>query len=232
MNNTETKTEALKDTNSSKRAIDIVNKGLKKRYRAERRFKLYGVSAIVASLTFLAILLISITGNGYTAFQQTFMKLDVFFDPDILDRENLETTDYPGLVKATLRKHFPDVTERLEKRALYSLASSGASFQLREMVLNNPDLIGKSEQIWVPADDDVDMFVKGHLDRNVPEPERRLKDNQLSWLDKLEEDGRIRKQFNTSFFSGGDSREPELAGIGGAFTRICALRAQCGRYQG
>ena len=59
------------------RTLDIVNRGLSKRYRAERRFRLYGLLAIVASMVFLSLLFISITGNGYTAFQQTFLELVV-----------------------------------------------------------------------------------------------------------------------------------------------------------
>jgi phosphate transport system permease protein len=60
------------------------------------------------------------------------------------------------------------------------------------------------------------MVVKGHIDRSVPEIARRISDLQLSWIDTLSDQGRIRKQFNTAFFTNGDSREPELAGIRGA----------------
>ena len=68
----------------------------------------------------------------------------------------------------------------------------------------------------MPADDDIDMLVKGHIDRAAPESERRVMDNQLGWVASLEEAGRIEKRFNTTFFTAGDSREPELAGIRGA----------------
>lgn len=63
----------------SPRTLDIVNRGLKKRYKAERRFRLYGILAIAGSLLFLTLLFASIIGKGYTAFQQTFVELDVFF---------------------------------------------------------------------------------------------------------------------------------------------------------
>jgi phosphate transport system permease protein len=84
------------------------------------------------------------------------------------------------------------------------------------MVLNDPELIGTTQSIWLTADDDLDMVVKGHIDRSVPEIARRISDLQLSWIDTLSDQGRIRKQFNTAFFTNGDSREPELAGIRGA----------------
>ena len=214
MNNTENTIP-----NPQKRAVrtmDIVNQGLKKRYASEKRFRMLGLAAIIASMLFLALLFVSIIGNGYTAFWQTFIRLDIFFDPEMLPQDSLETADYPGLVKKSLRTMFPDAKGRKDKRMLYKLASSGASFQLRDMVLKDPGLIGQRAEVWVPADDDVDMLVKGHFDRNLPESERRLNDKQLAWIDSLAENDAIEKKFNTTFFTAGDSREPELAGIKGA----------------
>jgi phosphate transport system permease protein len=210
------------------RTLDIVNRGLSKRYRAERRFRLYGLLAIAASMIFLSLLFISIIGNGYTAFQQTFMELEVFFDPQVLDEQSLATADYQGLVKKSLREMFPDATGRRDKRNLYGIVSSGASFQLRDMVLTQPEIIGQTLNVWVPADDDVDMLIKGHFDRQVGEGERRLGDKQLAWIDQLSAEGKIKKNFNTTFFTSGDSREPELAGIWGAvagsfFTLVITL---------
>ena len=226
MNNT----EKINSTTApqKERTLDIVNRGLSKRYRAERRFRLYGFLAIAASMVFLSLLFISIIGRGHTAFQQTFIELDVPFDPEILDQQSLATADYQGLIKKSLRGMFPDVTGRKDKRLLYRIVSSGASFQLRDLVLTQPDVIGQTLPVWVPADDDVDMLMKGHVDRQVAEGERRLKDKQLVWIDQLIADGKIQKQFNATFFSSGDSREPELAGIWGAaagsfFTLIVTL---------
>ncbi len=226
MNNT----EKINSTTApqKERTLDIVNRGLSKRYRAERRFRLYGFLAIAASMVFLSLLFISIIGKGHTAFQQTFIELDVPFDPEILDQQSLATADYQGLIKKSLRGMFPDVTGRKDKRLLYRIVSSGASFQLRDLVLTQPDVIGQTLPVWVPADDDVDMLMKGHVDRQVAEGERRLKDKQLAWIDQLIADGKIQKQFNATFFSSGDSREPELAGIWGAaagsfFTLIVTL---------
>jgi phosphate transport system permease protein len=221
-------TKALERSKTPERTIDIVHKGLAKRYRAERRFRLYGLTAIIASLLFLAILFISIVGNGYTAFQQTYIQLEVFFDPERLEQRSLSTADYPGLVKQSLRNMFPNVEGRRDKRALYKLVSPGAAFQLREMVLEEPTIVGKTIQVWVPADDDVDMLMKGHMKRDVPETGRRLNDKQLAWLDQLNEQAKIKKRFNRIFFTSGDSREPELAGIWGAaagsfFTLVVTL---------
>jgi phosphate transport system permease protein len=205
-----------------KRTIDRVRQGLAKRKAAEKRFKAYGLIAIILGLLFLTILFTSITSKGYSAFQITYVKLEVFLDPAELDPSNtgdpevLSGANYGGLVKSTLRTMFPEATGRRDKRALYSLVSSGADYQLRHLVMNDPSLIGTTVTLWAPADDDIDTFMKGHIDRDAPESDRRLKDNQIAWVDQLVAEQRIEKRFNTTFFTAGDSRDPELAGIWGA----------------
>jgi phosphate transport system permease protein len=200
----------------------LVEAGLAKRYARERSFRRAGLAAIIAGLLFLSLLFFSIISNGYSAFWQTYVQLEIHFDGEEIDPngtrspEVLSAANYGGLVKRTLRSMFPDVTKRSEKYELYSLVSSGAAFQLREMVMNNPDLIDSTVRVWVPTDDDVDMLMKGHIDRSVPESERRMKDLEISWIDQMIEQGRIEQKFNTTFFTAGDSREPELAGIWGA----------------
>ncbi|WP_287371753.1 phosphate ABC transporter permease PstA [Prosthecochloris sp.] len=198
------------------RTIDIVNRRLAQRYRKEKRFKLYGLFSIILSIVFLGVLLTSIVSNGYSAFFQTYIKLDVVLDTTMLDRENLRKSNFQGIIKQSITKLYPEVRDRKSKRELYALFSSGAAFQLREAVLKDPELVGKTISLWVPADDDVDMLVKGHSKRGLPESERRLDDRQLEWIDKLVGQERIEKKFNVTFFTAGDSREPELAGIWGA----------------
>jgi phosphate transport system permease protein len=204
------------DQTTNNPTMDRVNKGLKRRYRAEQHFRLFGATAIFTALLFLLMLFYSIVTSGYKAFQQTYMQIDVFFDPSQFTNENLAAADFPGLIKTSLINQFPDVTNRSDKKDLYYLVSPGASFQLMNLIKNDPTLIGATRTVWVPANDDVDMLMKGNIDRNSPENERRIKDKQLVWLDALESQGKIEKRFNTNFFTAGDSREPELAGIWGA----------------
>ncbi|MEN8246902.1 MAG: DUF3333 domain-containing protein, partial [Thermodesulfobacteriota bacterium] len=214
MNNS--KVNGLKTTRSSRKTIDIVKHGLDKRYRAERRFQRLGISAIVISLLFLAVLFVSIASKGYTAFWQTYLELDVYLDPEIFKQGDLKTADYPGLVKKSLRALFPETKGRKDKRALYGIVSNGASYKLRRMVLKNPGIVGKTLSVWVPADDDVDMLTKGFLGSGKDKGQGRLSKKQVEWIDHLRETGKLEKKFNTGFFTSGDSREPELAGIGGA----------------
>jgi phosphate transport system permease protein len=215
MNNPEFK-QTFEAERQSSRAIDIVNRGLSKRYGSEQRFRIYGLIAVFISLSFLALLFFTIFANGYSAFFQTFVKLEIFFDPDFIDKDDPVNSNFPGLIKQTLSSEFPDVKGRQEKKELYSLISTGAAFQLQKLVMQQPGLIGSIKTIWVPADDDVDMLLKGNIARDDPESDRRLNDRQLAWIDKWAHEGKIAKRFNTTFFTSGDSREPELAGILGA----------------
>ncbi|MFQ5509622.1 MAG: phosphate ABC transporter permease PstA [Leptospirillia bacterium] len=209
--------------NNDRRVVRRVQAGLARRRAAERRFRLYCQGAIGLGLLFLSLLFFSIIGKGYTAFQQTYLQLDVFLDVEYIDpyeegMEGISAGDYGGLVKASLREMFPKVTKRGDKRALYALASAGAGFQLREMVMADPALVGTTVSLWVPASADVDMLLKGHIDAALPEDDRRIKDNQIAWVEQLLAQHRLEKRFNTTFFTAGDSRNPELAGIWGAAT--------------
>ena len=192
------------------------NKRLKRRYRAEQRFKIFGLGAIFIALAFLVFLLTTIIGNGYGAFRQAFIQLDVSLDQSFFPEEDLSNGDFQGIIKASLAELFPDVSGRSDKRMLNALVSKGAAFKLRDMAEANPKLIGTRQKIWVPAKDDVDMLMKGNIDMSQPEANRRIKDKQYEWIKTLERGNRLEMKFNAKFFTSGDSREPELAGILGA----------------
>jgi phosphate transport system permease protein len=202
--------------------VEVVEAGMKRRRAAERRFRLYGQIALALGLFFLVTLFTSIIGNGYTAFWQTHVRLDLKLDAAVIDPEGkrdpvaLRQADFNAIIRGQLLEMFPEVTERRERLALYSLISTGAQYDLRDQVLENPKLIGGAVSIWLTADDDVDMLMKGNISRDTPEATRRLKDNQLVWIDRLAAEGRLEKRFNADFFTRGDSRDPELAGIRGA----------------
>ncbi len=204
--------QAEKEQSSKER----INQGLAARYKKEKRFRMLGMGAIIISISFLAILFTSIISKGLPAFTQTEILLDINFDKELFDVENLDSANYPLLIKKSLQKMFPEVKERREKKKLYRLVSSGASFILHKMVKDDPSIIGTTKPVWLPAHSEVDMFMKGGIKRDVPEIERRLSDKQVAWIDKLIAEKRIEKKFNKIFFTSGDSREPELAGIWGA----------------
>ena len=211
-----------------------VKASLAKRYAAEKRFKTYGLISIVLAILFLGTLLTSIVSKGYTAFFQTEIRLDIDFDKETIDptgkadRATLARAEYESLIKASLRKGFPDVKGRRDKRKLYGIVSGSAAYDLQRMVLADPSIIGTTRAVWLPASDDVDVFIKGHVDASVPEDQRRIKNKEVAWINALQADGAVKKAFNSRFFTSGDSRDPEIAGIWGAvvgsfFTLVVTL---------
>jgi phosphate transport system permease protein len=193
-----------------------------RRYRAERRFRAYGLVAALSGLLFVAFLFLSIIATGYTAFVQTYVRIDVRFDPELIDpegnrdAETLRMGDYGGVLKQAIRAQFPEVEGRRELRQLYNLVSEMAAFDLRDRVLDDPALIGQTRELWLIASDDIDQLVKGKIDRALPEGQRVVTDLQLGWLDALAREDRVERRFNRVFFTAGDSREPEQAGVLGA----------------
>jgi phosphate transport system permease protein len=212
----------------------IVERSLRRRYWAERRFQAYGLGAVVAGMAFLVYLFFVIFSNGIGAFRQTELRLPIYFDPQIIDpagarkSEDLNAADYQAVIRAALKSKFPEVEGRTATRDLTRLVSSSAAFDLQKAVVANPALIGTTEQTWLLASDAVDLLQKGHIERSLPEAERPLDDQQLGWTDKLRDEGALTLKFNKTFVTGGDSREPEKAGIWGAvagsfFTLVLTL---------
>ncbi len=207
---------------------------VRRRYAAERRFRLYGIVAIALAIGMLAVLLVSIVSRGYTAFVQTGVTLDITFDRAVIDPAGsrdpavIGQANYDALVRDALQALFPEASSRQDRRLMMDMVSGEAYFTLRDMVLEDPDLIGTTRPVELIASDDIDMLRKGHIPRDVPEAERRINDKQLAWYDALAAEGRIALGFNTTFFTAGDSREPELAGVWGAvvgtfFTMLVTL---------
>ena len=201
------------------RSTAAIRASLKKRYARERRFQWYGRMAVLTGFIFLFILLADIVSKGYPAFTQQYIEVSISFDPDKLgiqpgaSREEIFSADYLGVIKASLREMFPEVSGRKDKKQLYRLLSMGAEYELRDMVLENPQLLGQTRDIWLQAHSESGSYLKGQVGRDSAEADRRVKDLQMNWLDKLTAEGRTESRFNTTFFTAGDSREPEMAGI-------------------
>lgn len=195
---------------------------LKSRLAKEKRFKLFGIASIITALILLSILFISIISQGYTAFQETRIQLNIQFSQNILDPEQtqewkiIKKKNFNKLIKNSLSEIYPDVSGRSDKRKLYKLISSSAEYQLREFIKNDINSIGTSKKIWVLANDDVDMLFKGHIDRNLSEDDRRIDNQELLWIETLESKNLIEKFFNKTLFTSGDSSQSEQSGILGA----------------
>ncbi len=216
-------TEPTESTNKvapRKDSTSIVKKTLAKRYAAEKRFRFYGAAAIAMSLAFLVLLLGSILVKGLPAFVETHMLIDVTLDSKTLGveegatQQQLKAANYHSLIKKSMRGMFPEVKKRKAKKELYKLVSTSAEYKVRDQLMANPSQLGETISVWVLADDELSSFYKtGALADRSKLTHTRLSEQQIAWASTLEEQGKLRKKFNTTFFKNGDSREPEQAGI-------------------
>jgi phosphate transport system permease protein len=211
-----------------------MQKTLGKRYAKEKRFQAFGIASIVVGLSFLAMLLGSIFTAGWTTFYASEIRLTVTYDQEVLgitdltDESQLAFANWGALVKNALKERFPEVSGRSDRREMNSIVSSIAEYDLKDRLEANPELLGTTEDVWLMADDEVDAFMKGQVDRDLPESARRVNDFKITLIDQLIESGELKKSFNSTFFTNGDSREPEQAGIRGSmlgslFTLIVTL---------
>lgn len=203
--------KAYKKLMKRKRIYRKVARSVKRRNRAERRFKCYGIVAILLSTFFLCALVGNIVKKGYTAFTQTTIAIPITYDA-----EALEAGDYQQLVLSGLKRLFPEATDRMSIRALNALISSGASYTLQDRIRMYPALKNTEETLWLIAASPVDMLVKHPSLKEGNKPIPQLTPLQVEWIETLQEKEMVRQQFNLDFFSRGDSRNPEFAGILGA----------------
>ncbi|CAN7552589.1 phosphate ABC transporter permease PstA [Pararhizobium sp. LjRoot235] len=197
--------------------------GIKRRYAAERRFRAYGVAAILTGLFFLFVLLWTVISNGYTAFQQTTITLPIEFAEKVIDPKNeratkptkLMTANYPLLVRDALVKALGiDPANRALVKKATEMVSASARTQLRDIVIANPSVIGTTVNVPLLAEGNIDSANKGQIDLKIDETKRKVNDQQIAWMKTLTDSGALTKDFNTGIFTFGASSRPEAAGIG------------------
>ena len=195
---------------------------LKQRYAAEARFKLYGKLAIAAALSAVFFLLYTIFTAGYSAFWRTQIQYEVTLDASFLrvtpqsSYEELARANYLGLFRKNVVENNPNFKSRSERRDLIQMFSESAETDLRGLVLSDPSLLGTTQKLWFLASSPVDTIVKGAAPRDIEEERRVVSNLQLRLLDQWTAEGRVGSIFNINFFTRGDSRNPELAGLAGA----------------
>ncbi len=204
--------------------VTPAQKWIARRKRTEKQFRFFGFMSIVLSALFLGGLMLNIVSNGYTAFTRVQLYIPVEFSKEILDpdstgdRAELSKADYRKILQNGLLSLFPGELSRKEKLELFALVSKSGYYQLREMVMEDPTLVGRKGQLWLPAASHVDMFIKRHsLKSEIGISHYKISNKQFSMLKELIDKERLRKVFNKTFFMSGDSQEPEHAGILGSF---------------
>ena len=196
-------------------------RSLKKRYRKEKMFAGFGLLSVIFSALCLVFLVFDITGKGVGAFTNTEIQLEISFDAESLglDVKNQYTED--ELRQASFRKIIrQSIYNRLEadgrknRKKAASLLSVGAEYELRAYLLENPSAVNTQVNLWLLADDEIDTYLKHYY--GSEEKYGRVSDQREAYILDLYSSGEVRHSFNKRFFTNGDSREPELAGIRGA----------------
>ena len=193
--------------NSTLNTQQKVARGLAKRRRQEQRFRAYGIFSVLLALLCLVFLFSDILSKGSSTFRQTVLVTDL-----VLDQQQIDGKDYRTL----LRDHIAaeaEASERLQRRSVMQLFSIGAEWHLQEYVEKHPEQVGETVRIALLMDDEVDQWFKHYQHQGN---QGKLSDQQVAWLERWQAQGQLQTQFNWSFFTNGDSREPELAGIRGA----------------
>ncbi|WP_407473625.1 phosphate ABC transporter permease PstA [Sulfitobacter sp. PM12] len=198
-----------------------------KRNRAEARFKSYGIAAIAVGLLMLAILLTTIIGRGVGAFQQTFLTLNVQLLEEKLDKngnrnldeiKKVSTFGYAPLMAAALEAKVAEagITTDLKPKDMAGILSKDAAAQLRDFVLDNPELIGTAVEFEFLTNSRVDGYMKGRVTRDSIANDKSISAEQLDLVDALVADGALEKRFNIDFITGADASDarPEAAGMG------------------
>lgn len=198
-----------------------------KRNRAEARFKSYGIAAIAVGLLMLAILLTTIIGRGAGAFQQTFLTLNVQLLEEKLDKngnrnldeiKKVSTFGYAPLMAAALEAKVAEtgITTDLKPKDMAGILSKDAAAQLRDFVLDNPELIGTAVEFEFLTNSRVDGYMKGRVTRDSIANDKSISAEQLDLVDALVADGALEKRFNLDFITGADASDarPEAAGMG------------------
>ncbi|MEW5424356.1 phosphate ABC transporter permease PstA [Amorphus sp. 3PC139-8] len=225
---------------SSRRAIgEIVSGSLGRRKRAETRFQAIGLGALIVGIAFVAILFGSIMSKGLPAFWQATINLEVYFDPEIIDvpekpvqqadqspaeyleqlrswQRKLAFVNWNKIVQNSLATVVPAAAD--DARSAVGMVASGERVRLRDMVMDNPALIGQRREVALTAAANVDVWLKGNIDRSLPQSSQQLSRNQQQWSDELYDRGVITMDFAWFIFTNTDSRSsPATAGLAGAF---------------
>lgn len=190
-------------------------KNLSRRRRNETILRGLGLGAIGLAFLMLAILLWTLISGGTQAFRQTHVAIEVPVSAELVDPENPAKGNYRRIMRDAMQGTFPEA-DSSELKGLSGILSNAAQFLVRDEVVADPSLIGRSVEINVPVSDPYDQLNKGNVDVDSDESHRRLSDADIAAFQELKDQGRITLPLNWGLITNADSRFPELAGLRGA----------------
>jgi phosphate transport system permease protein len=181
---------------------------LKRRYRAERRFKALGLAAVLFSVSVLFLLLFAMTANGIGGFQRAEIKVAIDFqDAGIV--ANLAAGDEDAAVSSLQAQGLEAVVSQAAVDALGPAAAAEISPQAwREVaakVAADPELLSGRAELWLSASADLAGGLEGE-----GSPEIRAIAQELAAAGVLE------KRFDEGFLARSDATSPQMVGIWGA----------------
>jgi len=202
------------------KTIDLVNRNLAKRYRAEKRFKLFGMASIGFGLFCLIFLFSDIISKGTRGFFFHYMPMQITLDAEVLgitdtnDRNQLLAADYPTLVKNAVYERFEASGRSAKKDARNLIAIDATGYRIQDMMLEGDAaaLLGQTITLDALVDDKVDFYLKRTDMTNNPGAEY-FNERQLEWVNTLSAEGAVEQRFNKAFFTSGDSSQSEEAGV-------------------
>ena len=216
-----------------------IQDSLAKRHHREKSFRRFGQSAVLAGLFFVALLFGSILSKGLPAFWQSSMSLPIYFDPTIVNvhsmpiqkstegsaqyqerllawQTEMGLVDWNALIVDALIKQ--DAKLKAHSDELSALYASSAAYRLQDMVIHDPTLIGQTVQMKILMDANVDVWLKGNIDRDLPDEQQQLSPEVRQLVDAMQASGLIKSRFNADIFTSPDSRSsPASSGLAGAF---------------
>jgi phosphate transport system permease protein len=213
---------------TSKRSLYQRGDRAKQRQRAEMRFRMLGLAAVMLGIIAVVGLVVSILVNGASSFRQTYIALDVFLDPAKLDEsgnrdpeeiKKVTTFGYAPLINKALEKVMAEhgiSVEGVTAKQAAELVSKEAPAQLRNYVIAHPSKIGETVRFDMLASGRIDGYYKGRVTMESAALDRNISPEQLMLADKLKEAGILETRFNWSFFTAPDASDtrPEAAGLG------------------
>jgi phosphate transport system permease protein len=205
------------------------------RNRAEKRFRAFGLTAILIGLAMLVYLMFTIFSSGYTAFFQTRISVPVALvqaEIDKAEKGTLKTSAYAKIIGKNLEKVMAEagIETTLKSKLIRKIVSARAPGELREFVLNNPDKIGSTIEFDFLATSYADGYFKGRVTRESLANSGKFSAAQLDLVDQLKDAGIVTYGFNLAFITGTDStdKSPEAAGFGPAILGSLALMVVVG----
>ncbi len=143
---------------------------------------------------------------------KTFVATDIFIDPAKVPDGDLAKADFNFMTLEGFRTLFP--TQRsLAYREILDESASGA---VRERVMADPSLIGKTVSVLLPVASNYAALAQTG-ESKIVNP-RFGSEKEFEWFDTLKQRGLLATPFTWELFSNADSRYPELAGLAGALS--------------